>query len=224
MKNTSDFLFFEDWEKPFRKLSGEDFKELFWAMFDFQKEGKAPPDFEGAAAYIADFVFPQLERRAARVEKGRENVRKRWEKANLKDANSNLLHKDKDKDIDQDQDKDQDKDETAAPPAPSEGERAPACAHNRFTPPTKEEVQAYCTERGNRVDAQRFTDFYASKGWRVGKSPMKDWKAAVRRWEQDGTGPGTAAPSFDTDDFFAAALARSYGGSPPVSANLQSSR
>lgn len=55
----------------------------------------------------------------------------------------------------------------------------------RFTPPTIEEVKAYCQERGNSVDAQRFVDFYSSKGWKVGNSPMKDWRAAVRTWERD---------------------------------------
>ena len=54
----------------------------------------------------------------------------------------------------------------------------------RFTPPSVEEVRAYCQERGNRVDAERFVDFYASKGWMVGKNPMKDWKACVRTWEK----------------------------------------
>ena len=59
----------------------------------------------------------------------------------------------------------------------------------RFSPPTLEEVKAYCQERGNRVDAERFVDFYASKGWRVGNQPMKDWKAAVRTWERPETAP-----------------------------------
>ena len=54
----------------------------------------------------------------------------------------------------------------------------------RFTPPTVEEVQAYCTERKNNVDPERFVDYYASKGWLVGKAKMKDWKAAVRNWER----------------------------------------
>ena len=53
----------------------------------------------------------------------------------------------------------------------------------RFTPPTLEEVVAYCKERQNDVNAQRFVDFYVSKGWFVGKNKMKDWKAAVRTWE-----------------------------------------
>lgn len=57
-------------------------------------------------------------------------------------------------------------------------------ALSRFTQPTQEEVSAYCRERGNKVDAQRFVDFYAAKGWKVGNQPMKDWQAAVRTWEQ----------------------------------------
>lgn len=55
----------------------------------------------------------------------------------------------------------------------------------RFTPPTVEQVRAYCTERRNMVDPQRFVDFYESKGWIVGKVQMKDWKAAVRTWERE---------------------------------------
>lgn len=54
----------------------------------------------------------------------------------------------------------------------------------RFTPPTLEEIKTYCTERNNNVDPQRFYDFYASKGWMVGKNKMKDWQAAVRTWEK----------------------------------------
>jgi hypothetical protein len=54
----------------------------------------------------------------------------------------------------------------------------------RFVPPTLEQVQDYCRERGNDVDAQRFIDFYESKGWMVGKNKMKDWKACVRTWER----------------------------------------
>ena len=56
----------------------------------------------------------------------------------------------------------------------------------RFTPPTLEEVTAYCIERGNNVDAQHFIDYYTSNGWLVGKNKMKDWKAAVRTWERNG--------------------------------------
>lgn len=52
-----------------------------------------------------------------------------------------------------------------------------------FAPPTVDEVRAYCQERGNNIDPQRFVDFYESKGWFVGKNKMKSWEAAVRNWE-----------------------------------------
>lgn len=54
-------------------------------------------------------------------------------------------------------------------------------------PPTLDEVKAYCQERGNRVDPERFIDYYTANGWKVGKNPMKDWKAAVRTWERQDT-------------------------------------
>jgi hypothetical protein len=57
-----------------------------------------------------------------------------------------------------------------------------------FKPPTLEEVKAYCKERNNKVDAERWYDFYSSKGWMIGKNKMKDWKAAVRTWEKSDTG------------------------------------
>ena len=53
-----------------------------------------------------------------------------------------------------------------------------------FTKPTLEEVKAYCEERQNGIDAETFIDFYECKGWMVGKTHMKDWKAAVRTWEK----------------------------------------
>lgn len=57
----------------------------------------------------------------------------------------------------------------------------------KFKKPTLEEVETYCKERNNGINAQQFIDFYESKGWVVGKSPMKDWQAAVRTWEKRAT-------------------------------------
>ena len=64
-----------------------------------------------------------------------------------------------------------------------------------FAPPTVDEVRAYCQERGNNIEPQRFVDFYESKGWMVGKNKMKDWKAAVRNWEnRDKPSPQESKP------------------------------
>lgn len=64
-----------------------------------------------------------------------------------------------------------------------------------FSKPTVEEVKAYCSERKNNVDAEKFCDFYESKGWRVGKEPMKDWKACVRTWEKSSTSKPPGKPT-----------------------------
>lgn len=56
-------------------------------------------------------------------------------------------------------------------------------SNTRFTPPTFEEVRAYCLERGNAIDPAQFIDYYTANGWKVGRNPMRDWRAAVRQWE-----------------------------------------
>jgi hypothetical protein len=54
----------------------------------------------------------------------------------------------------------------------------------KFVRPSVEEVQEYCNSRNNGIDGSEFVDFYESKGWKIGKDSMKDWKAAVRTWER----------------------------------------
>lgn len=56
-----------------------------------------------------------------------------------------------------------------------------------FTKPSLEEIENYCKERNNNINANNFYDFYESKNWYVGKNKMKDWKACVRTWEQRNT-------------------------------------
>ena len=53
----------------------------------------------------------------------------------------------------------------------------------KFRKPTLQEVEDYCKERNNNINAEQFINFYESKGWKIGSSKMKDWKAAIRTWE-----------------------------------------
>ena len=67
------------------------------------------------------------------------------------------------------------------------GAEAPAPkAHIYIQPPSLEEIRSFCQERGNQVDPEYFYNYYQSNGWRVGKNPMRDWKAAVCAWESNG--------------------------------------
>ena len=54
-----------------------------------------------------------------------------------------------------------------------------------FIVPTIIEIEDYCRLRSNEINAEQFYDFYQSKGWMVGKTKMKDWKAAIRNWERN---------------------------------------
>ena len=60
-------------------------------------------------------------------------------------------------------------------------------------PPALEDVQEYCKERNNTIDAELFIDYYQARGWVLtnGKK-MKDWKAAVRTWERNRKEKGNA--------------------------------
>lgn len=78
-------------------------------------------------------------------------------------------------------------------------------SEGRFAPPTIDQVQAYVKDMGYRMDAQRFVDFYSSKGWMVGKTKMKDWKAAVRGWASRDRQASGEAPQQKRTDYDAAA-------------------
>lgn len=73
------------------------------------------------------------------------------------------------------------------------GKRAAKAA--RFSPPSTDDVSAYAAGRGLDIDAAAFVDFYAAKGWKVGTSPMRDWRAAVRNWCRRDGGRGRPGPS-----------------------------
>jgi hypothetical protein len=65
----------------------------------------------------------------------------------------------------------------------------------RFVPPTIEEVRAYCNERNNSVDAQKFLDYYEMTGWHTkGGATIKDWKACIRTWERNTRSDRTHTP------------------------------
>lgn len=80
---------------------------------------------------------------------------------------------------------------------------APSSPSKKFIKPTVKEIKEYCDERKNGIDPQSFYDYYQSKGWVVGRSPMKDWKASVRTWERrNGYSESTRSngPAINLDD------------------------
>ena len=69
-----------------------------------------------------------------------------------------------------------------------------------FVRPSVEDVAARIKERGYHFSAEGFVAYYSANGWKVGRNPMKDWKAACTTWEErwksdhPGEGVGSGKP------------------------------
>lgn len=166
---------FVDYLDAIEPLGDAERGRLFTALLEYAKTGEAP-QLGGNERFIFPMMKAQLDRDNATKEE-LSIKRSNAAKASKSKQNEHLLanaHIDKDKEEDKDKDKDKEV---------YIGDKRP---RTRFVPPSLEEVTDYCFERGNIVDPQRWYDYYASNGWKVGKNQMKDWKAAVRTWERNG--------------------------------------
>lgn len=103
---------------------------------------------------------------------GAERVRKHRQNQKLLQCNTDVTKCNTEIDIDIEKDTEKEKENNNKP-------------QKRFVKPTLEEVQAYCQERNNGVDAQKWYDYYTANGWKVGRNPMKDYKASIRTWERN---------------------------------------
>ena len=137
-------------------------------LIELLKTGKASPTGD---ILIDDYLKTVLTVKSFSSEWGGKRQKKQDEGHLEKQDEGHLVDKDKDKD----------KDTRIVKNKGVQGEKEKKGA---FKKPTAEEVSAYCLERGNGIDAEKFVDFYQSKGWVIGKEKMKDWKAAVRTWER----------------------------------------
>nr|DAP40507.1 MAG TPA: hypothetical protein [Caudoviricetes sp.] len=169
---------FVDYLDAIEPLGDAERGRLFTSLLEYARTGEAP-QLGGNERFLFPMMRAQIDRDNAAMT-GLSEARSKAGKigAEAKQANAGFAKQNKQmpnlpskSSYDKDKDKDKDKDESIM-------------RTRRFTPPTLDDVLAYVRERGSDVDPQRFLDFYASKGWMVGKNPMKDWKAAVRTWEK----------------------------------------
>ncbi len=113
------------------------------------------------------------------------------------DSDRQIITQNKNKNQNQNQNKNQNKNEDTDTGVQGEeacnGPAVPSRARTGFSIPSADDVRAYCVLRGNSVDAERFVDYYAMKGWMIRGDKLKDWKAAVRTWEKNGYANGPKA-------------------------------
>ena len=151
---------------------------LFKAMLRYAMDGTVPvlKGKEGVAWTVAR---QHMDREAEVYEKKVKHLKRG--NVPVTEKKGSVSEQDKEKDNDKDKDKDKYIYMGGKPP------EAPAPkAHIYIQPPSLEEIRSYCQERGNQVDPEYFYHYYQSNGWRVGKNPMRDWKAAVCAWETNG--------------------------------------
>lgn len=171
----NDMILLEESLRAISKLPDEDAGALIKALISGDSENLPP---------MADLVFPMIKGQVDRMTEYREKQRANGAKGGRPKKPEETQTKPKDN-PNETQNEPKEKPPVPVPiPEPIEKE-PPTGVRKRFTPPTVEEVREYVREKGYNVDPETFVDFYASKGWFVGKSPMKDWRAAVRTWAKD---------------------------------------
>lgn len=194
------FCCYHSYLEAMEQLNDAEKGRLFTACLQYSMTGEAQ-QLSGNERFVFPAFRSQIDRDNQKYEetckKRAESARKRWDANACNGMQANANHakeKEKEKEKAKEKAKDKEKENISPPISPS---RAP-----RFSPPSLDEVKAYCRERRNTVDAEKWYDYYTANGWKVGKNPMKDWKAAVRTWEGRDRKSGHRDSGFDTSNPF----------------------
>jgi hypothetical protein len=170
-----------------KNLGNAEVGRLILAALEYDISDKQPTDLIGKEAILWPMLMSQIDRNKAHYKKicetNRDNVTKRYDRIRSSTTVYDGIQENRIEENRTEKKKTDQKREV-----------------KRFAPPTLEEVRAYCQERMNTVDPERFVDYYTSNGWKVGKNPMKDWKAAVRSWERSDSATQKSAKSSDSLD------------------------
>ena len=200
------FTWYRSYYDALKELPAEEFRAIVLAVCAYALDGEEP-ELSGVARAIFTLIRPTLEvgrskaenrSRAEQTLLSAEQTGNRPEQTKNKPEQTQNKRKQtdnkpeqtrKEKEKEKEREKESENDSYCSPPPPS--------GPKRFVPPTLAEVQSYVAQRQSPVDPQGFIDFYASKGWMVGKTPMKDWKAACRNaetWERWSRTEASAPP------------------------------
>lgn len=187
-----------------KDLPDSDRLALYDAICKYGLFGEMPENLTSVQKALFVLMKPNIDSSQKRYKASKENggkppkpgskPRGRPRKNQMKNQSENQTENqdiDLDSDNDIDSDTDSDFDSNTDFNSNVEADKSPRAP--RFTAPTLGEVAEYCKERRNGIDAQHFLDYYTSNGWKVGRSPMKDWKAAVRNWERRDSAEATKA-------------------------------
>lgn len=210
------FTWYRSYYDALKELPAEEFRDIVLAVCAYALDGEEP-ELSGVARAIFTLIRPTLEVGRSKAEnrsraeqtslsaeqtgnrpeqtknKPEQTQNKPEQTGNKPEQTRNKPEQTRNKPEqtrkEKEKEKERENDSYCSPPPPS--------GPKRFVPPTLAEVQSYVAQRQSPVDPQGFIDFYASKGWMVGKTPMKDWKAACRNaetWERWSRTEASAPP------------------------------
>ena len=227
---TSDresFVFYRSFFEALQNVPKKNRADVYEAVFAYVFEA-SEPSLSGVSRALWELMRPQLDSSMKRYENAKKGAeygekgakygklggRPKKEKPPLRGNDKNPLNDNDNVNVndnsnvnDNENDNENVNVNDLHPLTPSKGD-----GRQRFTKPTVEEVALYCQERMNGIDAQEFIDFYESKGWMIGKSPMKDWKACVRTWERSRKNKEPPDRYADIDDWYRRRTASDQGG------------
>lgn len=189
------FVFYRSYKNALDYLDAETKMRLMEAIFNYALDDKEPT-LDGLERSFFELVRPQIDINTQRYENGKKGA-EYGKKGGAPKGNQNARKKPNNPYSTpiqpqttpnvNDNDTVNDNVTDTVTVNKSNGGQAAFVSESRqkkFIKPTVKEIADYCRERNNNVDAQTFFDFYESKGWLIGKTPMRDWKASVRTWEQ----------------------------------------
>lgn len=174
------FILNTDLDEKTETLADEEVGKVFRKILKYVKDEELPKldkHLEMVFSFIKVDLDKNLKKYQEKCEKNKQIAQKRWEEKNAKAYECIQTHTN---DADNDNEYDNDNDIIS-----NEIIKKEIKTKKKFIKPTIEEVDCYCKERNNKVNAERFIDYYEANGWKVGKNSMKDWKAAIRTWEKN---------------------------------------
>ena len=168
---------FTDFSETFDEMSDTEAGRLIKALLCYGASGEMRT-LSGGEKLVFGIIKRQIDRDNDSANAHREAGKSGGRPKNLENQTEPNETKQKQTEPNRAMNKDKDKDE--------DNKTKTKTSIGRFAPPTRDEVAAYIAEKGYRVDPDRWMAYYESNGWKVGRNPMKDWKAAVRTWATNG--------------------------------------
>lgn len=228
-KSKKSFVMYGSWSSAIEKMSNEQAGQLLKAIYALQDDENAEPE-DPSVSFVFEIIKDKLfedakeweKAKQRRSESGKKGMEKRWSEDKRTITNDNTVITN-DNSVITPITNDNTVTESITPitvsvsgsvsvsdsvsvnesPSETKREKQAKEKRKRFSAPSVDEVRDYCRERGNSIDAETFVDFYASKGWKVGSSPMKDWQSAIRTWEKREcrASPQEKPASFNANDY-----------------------